>query len=268
LKVPFQLNAWFTNNAQLVMHLNSVSDGSIMVVLADNIQLFSTNLQNLDGTYSVDEEYNTNIFVNLPAGQHTITITNTGNDWFYLDWVQLNQVLPASYSGNWLPSPDVIGLRGPHESLLYVVSPNAAFPAGATSLTLPLQHGQTVTMTNWPSGKFFAEWYDPASAAFIGITEAATTNDSLTLSLPDFSQDLAGIVYPPPVLAALGMPGNNAFQMQFNSETGGRYSIEKSTDLSNWTALITVTNVQGTLILQDSIQSGSPRAFYRARQNQ
>lgn len=132
------MSAWFTNNAQLVMHLNSVSDASIMVVLADNTQLFSTNLPNLDGTYAVDEEYNTNITVNLPAGKHVITITNAGGDWFYLDWVQLNQVLPSTYTGNWQPSQQAIGLRGTHEALLYVVSPNAAFPAGGTTATLPL----------------------------------------------------------------------------------------------------------------------------------
>jgi hypothetical protein len=103
------------------MHLNSVSHGSIMVVLADNTQLFSTNLPNLDGAYDVDEEYNTDISVNLPAGKHIITITNAGNDWFYLDWVQLNQVLPATYAANWQPSSEAIGMRGSHESLLYVV---------------------------------------------------------------------------------------------------------------------------------------------------
>jgi hypothetical protein len=212
LKTPFQLSAWFTNNAQLIMHLNSVSDGSIMVVLADNARLFTTNLQNLDGGYDVDEEYNTDISVNLPAGKHIITITNAGNDWFYLDWVQLNQVLPATYAANWQPSPEAIGLRGPHESLLYVVSPDAAFPAGGTNATLPLQHGQMVILTNWPAGNFFAEWYDPASAAFIGMMEAVTANGSLTLLLPDFSEDLAGIVYPPPMLISLGIDGTRTYQ--------------------------------------------------------
>ncbi len=123
-------------------------------MLADNVQLFSTNLPNLDGMYNVNEEYNTNISVNLPAGNHLIIITNTGNDWFYLDWVQLNQVLPATYAANWQPSPAAIGLRDSHESLLYVVSPDAAFSAGATNATLPLQHGQMVIMTNWPAGNF------------------------------------------------------------------------------------------------------------------
>jgi hypothetical protein len=267
LKTPFQLSAWFTNNAKLVMHLNSVSEASTLVVLADNSQLFSTNLPNLDGTYNVNGEYNTNISVNLPAGKHLITITNTGGDWFFLDWVELDQVLPATYAANWLPSPGVIGLRGPHESLCYVVSPNAAFPAGGTNATLPLQHGQRVVMTNWPAGNFIAEWYDPASAAFLGTTKATTTNGSLSLLLPDFSTDLAGIVYPPPALTALGINGIGSFQFKLDSETGGQYLIEKSADLAGWIPFLTVTNSQGTLLLADGTAKTNSRAFFRAKEN-
>ena len=267
LKTPFRLSAWFTNNAQLVMHLNSVSDASIMVVLADNTQLFSTNLPNLDGTYAVDEEYNTNITVNLPAGKHVITITNAGGDWFYLDWVQLNQVLPSTYTGNWQPSQQAIGLRGTHEALLYVVSPNAAFPAGGTTATLPLQSGQTVTITNWPPGRYLADWYDPATGTNAGFSQAATTNGSLVLPLPNFSEDLAGIVYPPPTLAALGTNNPGLFQMRLNSETGGRYVIEQSTNLLDWASLFSVTNDSGSLVLTVPGAGAGPRIFYRARQN-
>jgi hypothetical protein len=267
LKTPFQLSAWFTNNAQLVMHLNSVSDASIMVVLADNTQLFSTNLPNLDGTYNVNEEYNTNITVNLPAGKHVITITNAGGDWFYLDWVQLNQVLPSTYAGNWQPSQQAIGLRGSHEALLYVVSPNAAFPASGTNATLPLQQGQTVTITNWPPGRFFADWYDPATGTNAGSSQASTTNGSLMLPLPDFSEDLAGIVYPPPMLAALGTNNPGSFQMRFNSETGGRYALEQSTNLLDWTPLFTVTNDSGSMVLTVPGGAAGPRMFYRAMQS-
>ena len=44
LKTPFQLSAWFTNSARLVMHLNSVSDGSILVVRADGTNCAPTSL--------------------------------------------------------------------------------------------------------------------------------------------------------------------------------------------------------------------------------
>jgi hypothetical protein len=264
LKTPFQLSAWLATNASLVMHLNSVSDGSIMVVLVDGLQLFSTNLPNLDGGSSVDEEYNLDIPVNLPSGSHIITITNAGADWFYLDWVQLNQVLPAAYSGNWQPSPDAIGLSGPRESLLYVVAPGVSFPANATNATLAVQHAQTVVLTNWPPGDFVAEWYDPPTAASLGLAQANTADGGLVLTMPDFAEDLAAIVYPPPRLTPLGFSSTNGFQFRLDSETGGRYLIQESSNLVNWVPFLNFTNTTGTSVLAVPSGETSPQSFFRA----
>jgi hypothetical protein len=216
----------------------------------------------------LDEEYNTNIYVSLPAGNHIITITNAGNDWFYLDWVELDQVLPATYAGNWQPSAEAIGLSGSHESLVYVVSPSAAFPVGATNAALPVQHGQTVILTNWPAGSYFAEWYNPSNAAFLGVSNATAVNGGLTLTLPDFSEDLAAIVYPPSRLVSLGVDGTQDYQFKFNSETGGRYAIEESIDLLTWTPFLALTNNLGAMFLTDPSLKTNSREFFRAKQNQ
>jgi hypothetical protein len=264
LKTPFVMNAWLTNNARLVMHLNSVSDGSIMVVKVDGTTLLSTNLPNLDGTYNVNEEYNLDVPVNLPAGLHSIAITNTGNDWFYLDWVRLEQVLPATYAGNWAPSPAAIGLQGQHESLLYVVAPVLSFPANATTTPLPVQQGHTVILTNWPSGKFIAEWYDPATAASLGTSRATTMDGSLTLPLPDYTEDLAAIVYPPPHIAAAGFSSTNGFRFRLDSETGGHYLIQRSSNLVSWLPFLDVTNTTGTIFLTDPSAGTNAQSFFQA----
>jgi hypothetical protein len=265
LKTPFHLNACLTNNARLVMHLNSVSDGSIMVVSVDGNELFRTNLPNLDGAYTIDEEYNLDIPVNLPSGYHFIDITNAGTDWFFLDWVRLEQVVPAAYAGNWQPSPDAIGLQGAHESLLYVVAPGVAFPANATNAVLPVQRASTVTLTNWPTGGFIAEWYAPATAQFLGSTRATAANGGLTLPLPDFSEDLAGIIYAPPSFTPSGFSPANGFQFLFNSETGGRYLIQTSFDLSTWTPFLQVTNITGGSLLTSPYNSTNSQSFFRAQ---
>jgi hypothetical protein len=267
LRVPFALNAWFTNGARVVIHLNSVSVSAAMAVLVDGAQLCSTNLPNLDGLNEVNNEYNLDVPLNLPAGNHLIEITNPALGWVYLDWVRLEQVLPATYPGHWQPTPDAIGLRGSHESLLYVVAPWVSFSGSSTNAVLPLQQGQTVKLTNWPAGPFVAEWFDPLSAAFLGLTEAVTTNGTLRLPLPDFSEDLAGIVYPPPALTPLGRDQTGAFQFRLDSETGGRYLIQTSSDLSTWTTYRTVTNETGALPLFDPSAATNSRAFFRAKQN-
>ncbi len=268
LAEPFALSAWLTNNARVVIHINSVSDSSALTVLVDGSPLFSTNLPNLNGagTNVVNESYNLDLPVNLPAGEHLIQLTNSANGWVYLDWVRLEQVLPSTYANNWAPSPEAIGLRGPHESLLYVIAPGAAFSGSSTDASLPLQQGQTVVLTNWPAGRFHAEWYDPATGAAAGYTQASTANGGLTLPLPDFREDLAGIVYPPPSMTTAGLDPAGAFQFGIESETGGKYIIERSADLSTWTDFLTITNEPGTLLLAEPSATMNPAAFFRAKQ--
>jgi hypothetical protein len=268
LQAPFALSAWFTNNARVVIHLNSVSVSAAMAVRVDGTQIYSTNLPNLDGLNEVNNEYNLDIPLSLPSGMHLIEITNTAFGWFYLDWVRLEQVLPSTYSGNWQPSPDAIGLRGPRESLLYAVAPWASFSGSSTNAVLPLQHGLSLLLTNWPPGRFFADWYDPVTGTNAGYSQASTTNGSLTLPLPDFSEDLAGVVHPPAALTALGMESPGAFQFRLDSETGGNYLIQKSTDLLTWLDFEGVTNSTGTLLLFDPSAETNPQAFFRAKQNQ
>lgn len=237
-----------------------------MAVLVDGALKFSTNLPNLDGATTVSGEYNLNIPVSVPAGKHLVEITNMGSDWFYLDWVQLNQVLPSSYAGNWQPSPAAIGLKGQHESLLYVVAPWVSFPASATNAVLPAQQNQVVALLQWPAGTFIAEWHDPATAAVLGSTQSATTNGLLTLPLPSFTEDLAGIIYAPPLLSVTGMSVTNGFQFRLESRTGARCLIQRSTDLLIWTPFLSVTNATGSMLLSEPGADTNAESFLRASQ--
>ena len=270
LSVPFELSAWFTNSARVVIHINSVSDSAALTVRVDGSTWLSTNLPNLNGpgTNLVNESYNLDVPVNLPSGKHLIELTNNSSGWVFLDWVRLEEVLPSTYSSNWVPSPAGIGLQGPHESLVYVIAPGVSFSGIDTNAVLPVQQGDTIVVSNWPAGKFYAEWYDPATGTNAGYTQGSTTNGILTLPLPSYSADLAGIVYPPPVLTPLGLYGTNAFRFQLSSETGGYYLIEQSPDLSNWTTLNVVTNVTGSMTLTNSLAKTGGEAFFRARRNQ
>jgi hypothetical protein len=266
LRVPFRLSAWLTNNARLVMHLNSVSGGAILSVRVDGVESYRTNLPNRDGGWQVNNEYNLDLPVGLPAGKHRIEIANPGQDWFYLDWVRLERALPAEYTGHWLPSPEAIGIRGTHESLLYVVAPGVAFPANATNAALPWQHDQSVSLASWAAGAFVAEWYDPSSGALRATTFGTTTNDTLRLVLPDFTEDLAGIVFPQPkVKTGDGNLMNDKFQFQLESETGGRYEIEHSTNLNRWLAVRIVTNIDAVMTVTFPWTRTNSPGFYRAR---
>lgn len=262
LRNPFLISAWVTNNARLVLHLNSVSSGATLVVRADGKELYRTNLPNLDAGWNVNNEYNMDIAVNLPPGKKLIEIANAGSDWFYLDWVRLEQVLPSAYQNNWQPSPESVGIRSEREALVYVVAPGASYPAGATNAVLPLQEGQSIVLTNWPGGKHISRWYLPSSGQVMGTTESVTTNGVLTLPLPGFREDLTGVIFAAPQLKSARATPEGLFEFVVESETGGTYQIEQSSDLSAWSPLVRLTNVSGAEIVRQPLTNEA--RFFRA----
>jgi len=124
-----------------------------------------------------------------------------------------------------------------------------------------------VTLTNWPFGRFLAQWFVPATGQRLGDTQGTTANGILTLPLPDFREDLAGVVYPPPSLAALGIDANGAFRFRLDSEPGGEYTIDRSDDLSAWSLFLTMTNSTGTGFQLDNTTATNSQSFFRARRN-
>jgi hypothetical protein len=161
-----------------------------------------------------------------------------------------------------------MGQKGAHKSLLYLVAADATFPSGGTNSSLSTQTGETVTLNDWPSDVYYADWYDPATAASLGRSSAITASGARTLPLPAYSVDLAGVVYPPPNFSAPGAISNGGFQVQFNSETGGNYTIEESSNLRAWTLFVVVTNTQGTTNIAIPQSMTNTTRFYRALQIQ
>jgi hypothetical protein len=58
--------------------------------------------------------------------------------------------------------------------------------------------GQSLRLTGWPAGRYTAVWFNPSTGDRIATTTGTAREDLLTLPLPDFGDDLAGIVSPAP----------------------------------------------------------------------
>jgi hypothetical protein len=263
LRIPFRLSAWFDTNASLTLHVNSVSDGAVVNVRVDGASVFTRSLPNLDGTYQVNNEYNTNLVVALPAGKRLVEVRNAGGDWYYLDWVALSNVLTATYQAGWTPEPVAIGVKGEGETLMYVANPLLKYPARVTNTVLPIVRDASVTLSNWPSGTHHALWYQATNAALLGQTVGTTANGVLTLPLPEFSEDLVGrIVREFSVRASFGQsPGT--VRVAIVGDPGLDHELDGSTNLTIWSRVGTVSNAVGEAVWEPA--SGIPLQFYRGR---
>lgn len=266
LRIPFQLDAWFTNDARLILHLNSVSGGAVLTVRVDGREVFRRSLPNKDGQWIVNNEYNEDIAVDLPAGRHLVEVRNAGSDWFYLDWVRLENVLPAAYANGWQPSPVAVGLRRERHALLYVVNPRASWPANATNAVVAPWTGGPVKLRGLPAGRYRVVWFEPASARRVGETAGVSDGTVLPLPLPEFAEDLAGRVEPAGdfSLRAPRREPDGSFAATLTGEPGRAYAVETSEDLRGWQDWLRITTVGGTADLHDPL-AGRPARFYRAR---
>ncbi|MHB9006557.1 MAG: DUF5060 domain-containing protein [Limisphaerales bacterium] len=266
LRTPFRLAARLAPDARLVLHLNSVSGGAVLRVLVDGVTVTNRALPNKDGQWEVNNEYDEDLIVDLPEGRHTLEVRNVGVDWFNLDWVRVDGVLPSAYTDDWQPSPVATGLGGPKYTLVYAVNPAASFPSGATNSVIQPWRGGTLQVKGLPAGRYRARWFDPQTAATAGETLGESDGTRLVLALPELVEDLAGRVER--IEALTMVPGVLQPGGEFLSAVSGRpgevYRVEASGDFELWSLLRWVTNLTGVAAFQDNADPAVAGRFYRA----
>ena len=229
LRVPFQIDAWFGAGARLVAHLNSVSDGAVLTVRVGGVERFRRALPTKDRGFAVNGEYDEDITVDLPPGRQTIEIRNAGADWFYLDRVRLEGVLPATYENGWRPVPAATGVRRDGEMLVHVVAPGFEYPAGATTAQPSPVVGATITVLGAPGGDHAAVWFRTSDGGEAGRGTATVAADGvLSLKLPEFTDDLVGHVFPGPRLRLERSEGDGSLRLRTDGVRSGEFRGERS----------------------------------------
>ena len=123
----------------------------------------------------------------------------------------------------------------------------------------------------------------PSAALVLGgagasrtLTLTPSTNSSgvttITVQVSDGStnatrsfQLMVTAVNLPPTLAQVGVAGGSMFSLNLQGEAGKVYTIEASTNLVQWVAFRTVTNVGSSVVIDlEDVRTNSQR-FFRAR---
>ena len=194
---PFRLLARFGEGARLVYRVESVGGPVSIVVRAGERELHREQIDapsvNVNTTAP---KLNREVSVALPAGEQHIEILNTGDGWAVIDSLRLEKVRYSEFAGGWEFPPESVGLRQGKKAILYVNSPWMVHPAGAIRYDGPLLRGQSVPLRDWPAGEYRIAAFDPRTGERLHETTASTTRSTLTVPLPDFSDDLAIVVTP------------------------------------------------------------------------
>ncbi len=197
LKRPFRIHAHFNQGSTAVLHLNSVSNGAVLRVVCDGQTLLERALPNLDGKWEVNNEYNEDIPVAIPAGDHLLEVLNSGDDWFYLDWVKLTNLQPSVPSADG-PIVRAFAVGNGTTALLYVLDGSYDWPAGATDATITPLSGAKPKLLGLPDGAYLAVFYSPTSGSVVGRRQLDSSGGVAPIPTPTFDMDLAAKITPVP----------------------------------------------------------------------
>jgi len=193
LRVPIRLIAFFGAEARAVLRVRSAAGPAELVVRIDDAEALREPLGAAGGG-----DINREFTVAFPAGKHRVEIANAGAESLILDSLRLDGVRPAAFPGGWRYAPAAVGLRQGARAVVYVCSPWTLWPAGATRFNPAVQTGRSLRLADWPPGRYTAAWFNPSTGERVAETHGAAGGNELTLPLPDFNDDLAGIVDPAP----------------------------------------------------------------------
>lgn len=201
LQTTIKLTAFFGEHAKLGLHVRAVGGAAELVVRVDGTEALRAKLGDPGAPVAAPNETDKNVIdrnfpVEIPAGKRRVEIANVGAEWILADSLKLEQVRPAEFPGGWSYRPEAVGLRQAQKAVVYVCSPWTVYPAGAFRFNPPLQTDQVLRLVDWPAGRFDAQWFDPNTGSLIGTTAGVAAGNTLTLPLPAFRDDLAGIVIP------------------------------------------------------------------------
>ncbi len=267
LRASFQLDGWFSDRARLILHLNSVSGGAVMTVRVDGGEIYRKSVPNKDGSYDVNDEYNQDYSVDLPSGHHLVEIRNAGSDWFYLDWVRLEAVLPSTYEGDWTPAVSATGIRHEGEFLLYAVAPGMEYPAQARVESPAIVTRATLTVSNLPAGDYGVLWFRTTDGLEVDRGKVRVGTDGLLhLALPPITEDLVGHIFTPPHLRAEGFDAGGDFVVVAEGGRPDAFRLESAEVGGTWadTGLKAIREPEEARWL-DAAAAGRRYRLYRLR---
>lgn len=160
-----------------VMTSNSSGQGPHIAIYLDSVEIFLDTVATTNFTYEID----------IPAGEHIITVDNTGTDWISIAGYKFSD-LGKGVDSYVLTSEDkdyavgwVLNSQYNHDNVLA-----NGVPAPATDIT--------VIIPEFQQGNYFVTWLDCLSGEILNSESIIVSSDSLEILVPEVLWDAAFVI--------------------------------------------------------------------------
>ncbi|MBF0493996.1 MAG: DUF5060 domain-containing protein [Candidatus Omnitrophica bacterium] len=189
----------YPENGKFIITIGMVSDEANLKVLLDNALVLSKYLpagkgkgpwqnsfyKEADGIYIA--HYFSDVSVDIPKGEHTIRLINSGKDWVGLKTIKLTNYT----SGNFADARATGMVIGKH-MIFWIQNKNydwQGFAAGKTDLERIT--GASFNVLEIPDGNYLVEWWDTLTGSVLKTDNSKASDNTLKLNIPPFSKDIA-----------------------------------------------------------------------------
>ncbi|MFA5257372.1 MAG: DUF5060 domain-containing protein [Opitutales bacterium] len=190
---PMRMHVLAGKGAVLSAKADSVAGDAEMVVRVDGAELFRTAVPRTGDLSAISSPVDESFSIPLPEGRHVVEITNEGADWIHLKSLRIANLLPTAFAGGWTFKPEILGLLGPDRAVIYIVSPDAVYPANALTYNPPPVKGAKLRFAGLKGGEYSVRWFDTATGDLVADCRASVDGEA-TLDVPDFNDDLVAVV--------------------------------------------------------------------------
>ena len=191
-----RLEAWWNADARVKFKVTDAGGAAELVVRVDGKEQLRQAIQKPEAKANPAPKLELEYSVTIPAGQHVVEVDNAGAQWLYFEQISVQGVIESAFANGWTFDCEPVGLRQADRAVIYVVSPWAVYPASAQVYRPPLFKTGSVSLHDWPAGRFAVHWFNPETGAAVSSAEVQTQGGTLQLKCPDFEVDLAAIVEP------------------------------------------------------------------------
>lgn len=191
---PMRLDAWWTDDAHVQLHVAEIGGAAEFVARVDGTEVLRQAIPRPAAFVGKSAAVDVELKVPVPAGRHRVELENVGEQWLRFENARVQGVRESEFADGWRFAPETVALRQADRAILYTVSPAAVYPAGAATYHPAPQRRQVLALRDWPAGTYEVAWFNPETGAEIRRAAATTRQGALRLECPDFEVDLAATV--------------------------------------------------------------------------
>ncbi len=134
-------------------------------------------------------DYDRDYAVQVPAGQHSVTISNAEGDWLSLRGGRV-----TGYRSNRYPFVRLLGLRTDRLALIWLQDKHSTWKSVLDKISLQEMVDLRVALPGLPAGEYQIDWWNTYTGEVFQQTKANADREGLRLEVPRFTGDIAAVI--------------------------------------------------------------------------